>query len=99
MIPEGSLVPKKLYKTNSVDEGNTQDRLNNPNSDDNIVSVVQQENHNLYKTVDLKAGYTHEVLIRNNDPKSVLTWDFDVHYSNIHFSLYRVIKNLPQQKG
>lgn len=54
---------------------------------------------NLYKTVELKTGYTHEVVIKNTDPKSVLTWDFDVLRNDLHFTLYRVTKNLPEKHG
>lgn len=61
--------------------------------------LARQNHQNLYKTVELRTGYTHEVVIRNSDPKSVLTWDFDVLRSDLHFSLYRVTKDLPEKQG
>lgn len=61
--------------------------------------LAAQQHQNLYKTVELRTGYTHEIVIRNSDPKSVLTWDFDVMKSDLHFTLYRVTKDLPEKQG
>lgn len=57
------------------------------------------EHHNLYKTVDVRPGCIHEVVIKNNDPKSVLTWDFDVINSDLYFTLYRTTADLPTKNG
>ncbi|XP_002065256.3 protein real-time [Drosophila willistoni] len=62
------------------------------------LSAAHQHDHkNLYKSVELKAGFSHELLIRNEDPKSVLTWDFDVLRNDLHFTLYRVTEDLPEK--
>ena len=47
------------------------------------------DHHNLYKSVDLKPGQFFEMVIKNTDPKSVLTWDFDVLKHDIMFCIYK----------
>lgn len=86
MVHDGGLVPKNLYKSPSEDETNG-------------APLEIDETHSLYQNVELKSGYIHEVIIKNNDPKSVITWDFDVLKSNLHFSLYRTAKSLTALHG
>ncbi|XP_053692760.1 protein real-time isoform X2 [Sabethes cyaneus] len=75
LIHEGGLIPKHLYKSDSVEENNG--------------AVHGQDHHGLYKSIDLKPGQMFELIIRNTDPKSVLTWDFDVLKNDLLFALYR----------
>lgn len=84
MLHEGGIVPKSLYKSLSDDEGN---------------GSPTHDGHHIYQSVDLKPGQVHEVLIRNNDPHSILTWDFDVLRSNLQFTVYRTSKSLPNNSG
>ncbi|XP_061386869.1 protein real-time isoform X2 [Musca vetustissima] len=107
LIHEGSLVPKNLYKMNSLEEADDA-LLDSPHHNDSKTLAAaagsgagglaqQNHHHNVYKTVELRTGYSHEVIIRNSDPKSVLTWDFDVLRSDLHFTLFRVTKDLPEK--
>ncbi|ALC37995.1 retm [Drosophila busckii] len=109
MIHEGGLVPKTLYKMNSLedhdDETPVASRAASASAAMEAVSQGKRlsaahhhEHQNLYKTVELKAGFAHELLIRNADPKSVLTWDFDVMRNDMHFTLYRVTEELPDKQ-
>nr|AAL13527.1 GH05975p [Drosophila melanogaster] len=105
MIHEGGLVPKTLYKMNSLEDHDDEVTAELPTTaaaqalvPGKRLSANQQHDHrNLYKSVDLKAGFAHELLIRNEDPKSVLTWDFDVMRNDLHFTLYRVTQELPEK--
>ncbi|EDX03956.1 protein real-time [Drosophila simulans] len=105
MIHEGGLVPKTLYKMNSLEDHDDEVAAELPTTaaaqalvPGKRLSANQQHDHrNLYKSVDLKAGFAHELLIRNEDPKSVLTWDFDVMRNDLHFTLYRVTQELPEK--
>lgn len=107
MIHEGGLVPKTLYKMNSLEDHDDEVTAELPTTaaaqalvPGKRLSANQQHDHrNLYKSVDLKAGFAHELLIRNEDPKSVLTWDFDVMRNDLHFTLYRVTQELPEKNG
>lgn len=74
---EGGLVPKTLYKSMSDEDA------------DNNVPVHDTNHGSLYTSVDMKPGHIHEVVITNNDPKSVLTWDFDSVKSHLQFTVYR----------
>lgn len=84
---------------NSVEEENLDDSGKRATTIDDSGLGACNEHNNLYKSVELRTGYVHEVIIRNTDPKSVLTWDFDVVRSDLHFTVYRVIKDIPEQKG
>ncbi|XP_058451749.1 protein real-time isoform X2 [Malaya genurostris] len=75
LIHEGGLIPKHLYKSDSAEENNGV-----PHGHDH---------HGLYKSVDLKPGQIFELIIKNTDPKSVLTWDFDVLKNDLLFGSYR----------
>lgn len=80
---EGGIVPKSLYKSLSDEES--------------VGSPTHE--HHIYQSVDLKPGQTHEVIVENNDPNSILTWDFDVLRSNLKFTVYRTPKSLPTVSG
>ncbi|KAM7352386.1 real-time isoform 2-T2 [Cochliomyia hominivorax] len=98
LIHEGGLVPKSLYKMSSLEEDEHNEQTHKIEGNNAEALTKQQHLHqNLYKTVELKTGYNHEVVIKNTDPKSVLTWDFDVLRSDLHFTLYRVTKDLPEK--
>lgn len=84
---------------NSTEEENLDDSGKRATTIDDSGLGACNEHNNLYKSVELRTGYVHEVIIRNTDPKSVLTWDFDVVRSDLHFTVYRVIKDIPEQKG
>lgn len=110
MIHEGGLVPKTLYKMNSLEDHDDDtpvasraasvSKSDEASKEGKRLSAAHQHDHkNLYKTVDLKPGFTHELLIRNSDPKSVLTWDFDVLRNDLHFTLYRITEELPEKHG
>lgn len=47
----------------------------------------------LYHSASLGKGQVHEVLVNNDDPGSVLTWDFDVVRADVSFTVYRT--NVP----
>lgn len=80
LIHEGGLVPKHLYKSESIEESNG--------------AVHAHDHHGLYKSVDLKPGQLFELIIRNTDPKSVLTWDFEVLKNDTLFAVYHTEKEL-----
>ncbi|GLH14610.1 uncharacterized protein GBIM_18966 [Gryllus bimaculatus] len=73
MVQEGGLVPKSLYMTESELE-----KEGCPLTEDSI-----------YHSISLGKGQVHEVLITNDDPGSVITWDFDVMRQDIMFTVYR----------
>ncbi|XP_053675655.1 protein real-time [Anopheles nili] len=83
LIHEGGLVPKHLYKSESIEESNG--------------AVQSHDHHGLYKSVDLKPGQLFELLIYNTDPKSVLTWDFEVLKYDALFAVYHTDTELEQR--
>ncbi|XP_077299660.1 real-time isoform X2 [Arctopsyche grandis] len=78
LIHDGGLVPKNLYASGAfTDRGELC-----PFSEDSI-----------YRSVSLSKGNVHEVVVRNEDPSSVLTWDFDVLRQDIAFTVFKI--NVP----
>lgn len=59
-------------------------------SGDDVTSTkIQLNEHNLYKCTNLKPGQIHEVIINNNDAKSILTWDYESKDSDILYTIYK----------
>ncbi|GFG33633.1 hypothetical protein Cfor_03387, partial [Coptotermes formosanus] len=81
MVLEGGLVPKGLYMT----EGDLE-REGCPLTEDSI-----------YHSVTLGRGQVHEVLVTNDDPGSVITWDFDVMKQDVMFTVYCTRAPVPAQ--
>lgn len=74
-------MPKNLYKTAGdcgPDAVAEEERVNDVNQD-------------MYKAVEVKQGECFEVLLQNNDLKSVLTWDFDVLNMDVKFTVFRTM--------
>ncbi|XP_045447995.1 protein real-time [Melitaea cinxia] len=80
-VHEGGLVPKSLYVSGAFTE-----RDGDPLCEDSI-----------YKSVSLGKGQVHEIIVQNQDPHSVLTWDFDVLRHDISFAVYRTDQDLEIQ--
>ncbi len=50
---------------------------------------IQLNEHNLYHKVTLSPGQIHEVIVANNDAKSVLTWDYESTRNEILFTIFK----------
>lgn len=73
--------------------------MSDEDTENNAQTSADPCQNSLYKSVDLKPGQIHELVIKNNDPKSVLTWDFDVVRSDLHFTVFRTIKSVSHMNG
>ncbi|KAJ1531458.1 hypothetical protein ONE63_000136 [Megalurothrips usitatus] len=78
-ICEGGLVPKSMYMSEVELE-----KEGCPLMEDSI-----------YRSVTLGRGQVHEVQINNDDPGSVITWDFDVMRQDVIFSVLHTKVPLP----
>lgn len=73
-------MPKNLYKTSLDVE---RDAMADEEED------MPHVNQDMYKAVEVKPGEYFEVVLKNNDLKSVLTWDFDVLNMDVKFTVLR----------
>ncbi|PWA33282.1 hypothetical protein CCH79_00013609, partial [Gambusia affinis] len=71
-IPEGSAVPKSLYRTAEELE-----------SEENCLLT-----DSIYKSASIFKGAPYEVLIEITEASSVITWDFDVCKGDVLFNIY-----------
>lgn len=55
-------------------------------------------NQDMYKAVEVKQGEYFEVVLQNNDLKSVLTWDFDVLNMDVKFTVFRTMGLSKEQR-
>lgn len=83
LIHEGGLVPKSQYRNESIDEHDGS----------------HHDHSGLYQTQNLTAGQIFELMIKNNDPKSVITWDFDCTKADVLFTVFHTDKELPNDLG
>lgn len=79
-------MPKNLYKT-SLDYCDRDADAGGPRNGDAPLHV----NEDMYKAVEVKQGEYFEVVLQNNDLKSVLTWDFDVLNMDVKFTVFRTM--------
>lgn len=100
LIHEGCLVPKSLYMS-TIDEHTVRPNAApsgglgppaplHPPTTAATTTTAPASNSSLYKSVDLKPGQLYELVLRNDDPKSVLTWDFDVVSGCMQFTVFRM---------
>lgn len=51
----------------------------------------------LYQSINIGKTQLHEILVMNEDPGSVLTWDFDVMKQDVSFSVFRTTGPIQQK--
>lgn len=78
-----------LYKSDSIDQYDGRE-----NGD-----IKLNLNESLYKSVNLKPGQIFELIINNDDPKSVLTWDFESIKSEIIFTIFKTDVEIKEING
>jgi len=74
-VPEGSLVPKALYKEEYMDKSPDEMPFHIPDSS--------------YLTACVVKDYPHEVLIQVPQRGCVITWDFDILKGDMTFTVFR----------
>lgn len=81
-------MPKNLYKT-SVDCDRGEDLAGDGEENPHV-------NQDMYKAIVVKPGDYFEIVLKNNDLKSILTWDFDVLNLDVKFTVLRT-NGLPKE--
>lgn len=71
----------------SLDEpdGNVDD-LENDGED--ITTKIKLNEANLYQSVKLRPGQFYEIVIKNDDHRAVLTWDFESVKTEVLFAIF-----------
>jgi hypothetical protein len=80
MTMEGGVIPRQLYKNNSIDEPDTMG--------DDITTQIKLNEINIYQNVELRPGQFYEIIIKNDDYKAVLTWDYESVKTEVLFTIY-----------
>uniref|UniRef100_UPI0035900E42 SEC14-like protein 1 isoform X2 n=1 Tax=Myxine glutinosa TaxID=7769 RepID=UPI0035900E42 len=79
-VPEGSLIPKSLYRT----EGGLEQ------GDD-----IRLWTETIYQSASVFKGAPHEILVEILEASAVIMWDFDVIKGDITFNLYHSKRSPP----
>ncbi|CAO1409088.1 unnamed protein product [Diamesa hyperborea] len=94
LIHNGGVVPKQLYKSDSLDESDGAVIARETSGDDVTATKIQLNSTNLYQTINLQAGQIYEVVIKNDDHKAVLTWDYESLRDEILFTIYETEQSI-----
>lgn len=89
-----------MYKTESVDEpdGNI-DGLEADGSDVTTTTKIKLNEANLYQNIKLRPGQFYEIVIKNDDHRAVLTWDFESVKTEVLFTIYETDGDLDVPNG
>lgn len=91
MIHNGGVIPKQLYKTDSIEDepdhvdGNIEIESD---GDDLTQMKIKLNESNIYQNVKLQPGQYYEIILKNDDRSAVLTWDYESSKSEILFTIY-----------
>lgn len=87
MIHNGGVIPKQLYKTESIDEpdGNVDEF---EADDEDVITKIKLNEANLYQNIKLRPGQFYEIVIKNDDHRAVLTWDFESVKTEVLFTIH-----------
>lgn len=87
MIHNGGVIPKQLYKTESIDEPDGNVDEFEADDEDGITKIKLNE-ANLYQNIKLRPGQFYEIVIKNDDHRAVLTWDFESVKTEVLFTIH-----------
>lgn len=84
------MIPKQLYKTESIEEpdGNVDDFEEDDNEGVTATTKIKLNEANLYQNIKLRPGQCYEIVIKNDDHRAVLTWDFESVKTEVLFTIF-----------
>lgn len=83
------MIPKQLYKTESIEEPDGyNDGFETDGDDVTSTTQIKLNEANLYQNIKLRPGQFYEVVIKNDDHRAVLTWDFESVKTEVLFAVY-----------
>ena len=98
MIHNGGVIPKQLYINESIDEpdGN----LDEVDGDDvTSTTKIKLNEVNLYQNVKLRPGQFYEIVIKNDDHRAVLTWDYESVKTEVLFTIFETTDDISMSNG
>lgn len=51
-------------------------------------TTIKLNEANIYQNMKLRPGQFHEIIIKNDDHRAVLTWDFESVRTEVLFTIY-----------
>lgn len=67
--------------------------------EDITVAKIKLNECNLYQNVRLTPGQFYEIVIKNDDHRAVLTWDYESLRADIMFTIYETDANISVTNG
>jgi hypothetical protein len=97
LIHNGGVVPKQLYKVDSIEEP---DGNGETDGDDVMAATTIKLNEaSLYQSIKLRPGQFYEIVIKNDDHRAVLTWDFESVKTEVLFTIFETEAEIKAQNG
>ncbi|KAL7027726.1 hypothetical protein ACKWTF_005560 [Chironomus riparius] len=88
LIHNGGVIPKQLYKMDSIDEPDHGNIDRESDGSDLTKTKIKLNEHSIYQNVKLQPGQYYEIVIKNDDNRAVLTWDYESLKSEMLFTIY-----------
>lgn len=90
LIHNGGVIPKQLYKTESIEEpdGYVDDFEADASEEVTATTKIKLNEANLYQNIKLRPGQCFEIVIKNDDHRAVLTWDFESVKTEVLFTIF-----------
>jgi hypothetical protein len=98
LIHNGGVIPKQLYSSESIDEpdGNVDDL---EADGDEVTTRIKLNEANLYQNIKLRPGQFYEIVIKNDDHRAILTWDFESVKTEALFTIFETSSDLNISSG
>lgn len=85
------MIPKQLYKADSIEDPEIIDECDNDELDLTKTCIKLNEK-NIYQNVELRSGQFYELIIKNEDQRAVLTWDYESVKTDVLFAIYETFE-------
>lgn len=100
LILNGGIIPKQLYKIESIDENDGYlDDIETDGEEVTSTTKIKLNEANLYQNIKLRPGQFYEVVIKNDDHRAVLTWDFESVKTEVLFTIFETDVDVCETNG
>lgn len=83
-----------MYKVDSFDDPEIVDNDCENDELNSSKTCIKLNEKNIYQNVELRPGQLYEIIIKNDDPRAVLTWDYESVRTDVLFAIYETTESI-----
>lgn len=83
-----------MYKVDSFDDPEIVDNDCKNDELNSSKTCIKLNEKNIYQNVELQPGQLYEIIIKNDDPRAVLTWDYESVRTDVLFAIYETSESI-----